>query len=81
MPANSSFTSISSAAPQACTESGRFAVGSTRRRSAKAPVSSTRLASQTADVLSKLPEDESIIRAVRRQGEQDREQMKDLFID
>ena len=63
---NSSFTSIDTEAPQSRMESGRFAVGSKRRKSTKAAPEASNVPSQAADVvnvLSQLPEDEATIRA------------------
>lgn len=51
-----------------CTKSGRFAVGSERRHSAKTPVYSARLASQAVNVLLELVADETSTRADKVHG-------------
>lgn len=67
-PANLSFICNGTKASQSCTKSGRFAVGSEQRHSAKAPVYSARLASQAVNVLLELVEDETSTRADKVHG-------------
>lgn len=67
-PANLSFICNGTKASQSCTKSGRFAVGSERRHSAKAPVYSARLASQAVNVFLELVEDETSTRADKVHG-------------
>lgn len=67
-PANLSFICNGTKASQSCTKSRRFAVGSERRHSVKAPVYSARLASQAVNVLLELVEDETSTRADKVHG-------------